>query len=402
MKPFLIAGAAWNAASVSLYGVERSPYGCDDVAQGHAATLIGRREWEALEDHPCIPRETLLNMAMGVEDPADAVEFLGRRFADVLRGERQAPMSLLSVDTGRISNEPSGQLGADANCTKKLFPKIIYIGVGHSGSTTLADAMDLHPDMSFGAVKEHNFLWHYDGNKKDFLRLYKRQFSVDCGAKVAFDASPRSLFIGLENDSELLKSPIAQKYGLGLRPIKALKDVLGADMKFMVMFRDPVPWAMSNHVPPVISWSDLDNTTRGRLKSSDPGISFPKIRGKSLTKGMFAKRACYANALENWLKVFPKKNFLFLKSESFFEDPQETLDTVFDFAGVPRRTFRSDEVVASGRRRNSAKAQNIVHSRFHTLPGPRDCRERLEKMTGLDFGWEDEVPAESGAKPSSI
>lgn len=389
MRAALVLCSAVSAAGVKVQTDSGIVVGCDDEGRAHAARMIGARHFDALRNHPCVPHEFLMQLKDGVEDPEDAIEFLGRQFASLLKPGSEGPHSLLSLGSRVVSELNHSQAPQPPSCGTKL-PKLIYIGVGHSGSTSLADAMDRHPDLSFGKYKEHNMLWKYNGNKEEFLKNYENEFPVDCQAKLTFDASPRVLFLGSPGDSELEKSPLGLKYGLGLPAVEAVKDLLGADTKFMLMFRDPVPWAMSNQVQGVIDWSELENKTKRRLNRSDTGFGESFTRGQTLTHGMFAHRSCYAGALEPWLKVFPRENFLFLSSEGFFTNPQFALDKVCDFVGVPRRAYNPDEVSASGRRRNAAKAQSSVHTRFHALPASVDCRSRLESLTGIDFGWEDE------------
>jgi hypothetical protein len=331
-----------------------------------------------------VPGETLLQLEAGVEDPADAVEYLGERVvADAGPGPGAAAgLSFLSVGTQH------------ASCVKGLLPKVMYIGVGHSGSTTLADAMNQHPDLTYGQTKEHNCIWNYNGdNKAGFIERYTGQFQVKCSKKIAFDSSPRTIFLGDPHDEQTITYPIAKKFGLGEGAVAALKDVLGPEAKFITMFRDPVPWAMSNGVQDVLDEKDLKNI---QINRSNLGFGKGFLKGQTLTHGFFAQRACYANGLEAWLKVFPRESFLFLTSEDFFADPQATYDQVTDFLGVPRAQYPEDlSKGGSGRRRNNRKHHGDVHEQYHALPWVKDCRERLEKLTGLKVKWDDHAESSS-------
>ncbi|CAK0823442.1 unnamed protein product, partial [Prorocentrum cordatum] len=360
--------------------------GCDVAAREVAAERLAARDWAGLRGHPCVPGDVLDQLEAGVEDPADAVEYLGERVVadagpaamDRRRAQAEEGLSFLSVGAQHTS------------CVKGLLPKVMYIGVGHSGSTTLADAMNLHPDLTYGQTKEHNCIWNYNGdNKAGFIERYTGQFQVKCSKKIAFDSSPRTLFLGDPGDEQTITYPIAKKFGLGEGAVAALKDVLGPDAKFITMFRDPVPWAMSNGVQDVLDEKDLKDI---QINRSNLGFGKGFLKGQTLTHGFFAKRACYANGLEAWLKVFPRENFLFLTSEDFFADPQATYDQVTDFLGVPRAQYPEDlSKGGSGRRRNSRKHHDDVHEKYHALPSVKSCRERLEKMTGLKLKWTDHV-----------
>jgi hypothetical protein len=356
---------------------------CDVAAREAAASLLADQDWASLRGHPCVPGDVLLQLEAGVEDPADAVEYLGGQVVADAGPGAMAGLSFLSLGTQHTS------------CVKGLLPKVMYIGVGHSGSTTLADAMNQHPDLTYGQTKEHNCIWNYNGdNKAGFIERYTGQFQVKCSKKIAFDSSPRTMFLGDPDDEQTITYPIAKKFGLGVGAVAALKDVLGPDAKFITMFRDPVPWAMSNGVQDVLDAKELKDI---QINRSNLGFGKGFLKGQTLTHGFFAKRACYANGLEAWLKVFPRENFLFLTSEDFFADPQATYDQVTDFLGVPRAQYPQDlSNGGSGRRRNNRKHHGGVHEEYHALPWVKDCRERLEKLTGIKVKWDDhsESPSE--------
>jgi hypothetical protein len=375
--PLLAAavGLAHFVTALQLHEEEVLGQRCDVAAKEDAAGLIRDAQWDRLRGHPCMHSDTLMQLEAGIEDPADAVEYLGARIVADAEPEEVGP-SLLELGRRHKS------------CVKNLLPKVMYIGVGHSGSTTLADAMNKHPHLSYGQTKEHNCIWNYEGeNKEDFLDDYTRQFQVKCSKKITFDSSPRTMYLGDPADEQTANYPIALRYGLGKGAVEALKDVLGSDAKFIAMFRDPVPWAMSNGVQDVLSEDQLQNIEVNR---SNLGFNKRFLQGQTLTHGFFAKRACYANGLEPWLEVFPRKNFLFLTSEDFFADPQATYDQVTDFLGVKRAPYPEKlKHGGSGRRRNSRKHHEGVHEQYHGLPWVKTCRRRLEDLTGLKFKWDD-------------
>merc|ERR1712061_822385 len=92
-----------------------------------------------------------------------------------------------------------------------------------------------------------------------------------------------------------------------------------------------------------------------------------------------AWNTCYGELLEPWLEVFPRRQFLFLTSESFFQNPQHTLDKVFKFAGARKFKLPHDEMYASGRRRNPARRRwnELAYQEFHGSARALECRSLL-------------------------
>lgn len=293
-----------------------------------------------------------------------------------------SPFSVGGIHAGR-------QFYWGRTCLKTQLPKVVYIGVGHSGSTLLVNMMNEHPDLSFGTMGEHNTLWKYQGDKTNFLNTYGQQFLMSCDKKVAFDSTPRLLFCGLTDDEEMKTKAIGLKYGLGVGAVRALRDLLGPETQFISMFRDPVPWAMSNGVPAaeITNATDFQLGVEAAQSLHNHDNPADELVHQTLLSGRFARRGCYANALEAWLAVFPRRNFLFLSSDAFFRDQQATMDHVSDFVGVPRFALQGNPSRSSGRRRNARKPSWAAYQRFHEHPRSLDCKQRLENLTGVNFQW---------------
>lgn len=51
-------------------------------------------------------------------------------------------------------------------CSKEVLPELIYLGMPHSGSSSLTVQLNMHPQLSYGKVKEHQYFvsageaWH--------------------------------------------------------------------------------------------------------------------------------------------------------------------------------------------------------------------------------------------------
>jgi len=289
-----------------------------------------------LSENPCLAKQFMDGIEQRLEDPADSWQFLGRVVEDE---ENQ----------------------------KTLLPKLLFIGLAHSGSTSLAMEMDMHPQLSYGKMKEHNYLDLLSGSAGQFREKYQNQFPVDENVTYTFDATPHTMFLGLEEDQWYVDEPIGRKYGTGIGGVKAIKDVLGGDVKFITMLRDPLDWQTS------MSTQSLEK----KLGTFADGK----------TGSLLAERSCYVDALDTWMDVFPKSNFLFLESTEFFANPQGTLNQVFDFIGVDRKTYEKDELEPQGRRRLGRSASAGDRRTYWADDRQKECLQRLEKLSGKNFKW---------------
>jgi hypothetical protein len=90
----------------------------------------------------------------------------------------------------------------------------------------------------------------------------------------------------------------------------------------------------------------------------------------------------YAQQLKNWFKIFPTNQFLILKSEDMFADPQHIVDQVCDFLDL-------EHVELKVKKKFNAREYD---------PMPKKIKEKLDnfyephnnelfKLLNRDFGW---------------
>lgn len=96
-------------------------------------------------------------------------------------------------------------------------------------------------------------------------------------------------------------------------------------------------------------------------------------------------RGKYDEQIERWLNYYPRNQILFIKSESFFENPKKELDKVVDFIGgkyKPNTEFYFTKY-------NSNKYTDIDSSIVEYLSGYYiDTFVNLQNILGSEFNWE--------------
>jgi len=306
---------------------------CSPEARKRTRKHIQAKNWDALEKDVCMEGhgEELDALQKGTGDVADVGEWLD--------GDLQVPAELRAHETEQAMKS-KGQI------CKKL-PEMIYIGMGHSGSTTLSMQLNAHPELSYGQMKEHRF--HFESGEEHNTGMYRKNFAVPCEKK-AFDGSIGYIFYTPER-------------------IEALKKVLGPDVKILLMMRDPAKWMNSLY----------------------------HNGGDGLSKG---HNGCYADFLETWLKYYPRENFLIESSEDYFKDPQATINRIADHVGVSQYTYKDGYLNhASGRRRAQGMKQSKIID-YKADPHNVECARRLQILSNRTFGWAEKMieAAKTGEK----
>lgn len=316
---------------------------CDGSMLESARSHLAQANFEALRSNPCLagPDEGILQqIENGERDAADNFEFLGA-----------------SVD--------------EAAVVRYSLPKVLFIGLPHSGSTSLAEQMNMHDELSYGKMKEHNMLYRIGQGPNDkFKSAYQSTFPVlNSTVKYTFDASPATLFVGNEDDHQMKKMPICSTYGRGEKSVKAIHDILGSQTKIIIMLRNPLDWQVS-------------------MTQKSPHSMKLMLSNYSTD----SDRSCFAKSVKNWLAVFPKEQFLFLMSEEYFANPQGVLNKVFGFIGVKGRKYDKEELEPQGRRRSTKRAlaspiSASMRAEFWADRQQTECRRELEQMAGRPFPW---------------
>jgi hypothetical protein len=270
----------------------------------------------------------------------------------------------------------------------RLLPDFIIIGAAKSGTTSLYGSLTDHPfvlpcttsDPHFQNTKEIHFFSSGFQRGEDWYRSHfpleseRREFETEHGRPcLTGEASP---------------SYISSYWAAG-----RIRNVL-PDVRLLAVLRNPVDRAYSQFqmsrrqgLEPLDSFEEATAAEADRLRpevarlSTDPHYTSPDFGCWS-----YLARSRYAEQLERWLELFPREQFLFLKAEDLFADPETALSTTYDYLGLPPH---APEGVS---RLNSAQYEGIepdVRAQFTEYFRPHN--ERLYELIGIDFGWERDV-----------
>ena len=100
----------------------------------------------------------------------------------------------------------------------------------------------------------------------------------------------------------------------------------------------------------------------------------------------YLSRGIYVDQLLRWSEFFPRDQILVLKSEDFFENPQDTLKVVFEFLSLPEWEPADEEI---GGKRNEGRYEQEMDPSTRRRLGEyfEPHNRRLYDLLGVDFGW---------------
>jgi len=99
-------------------------------------------------------------------------------------------------------------------------------------------------------------------------------------------------------------------------------------------------------------------------------------------KFSYLERGIYLDQLKNWFEYFPQKQFLILKSEDFFSNPQSCMDEFFKFLGISEFEVKNFGKFQSGEYKKMSEYTRQKLDEFF-----KPYNQRLYKFLGTDFGW---------------
>lgn len=189
------------------------------------------------------------------------------------------------------------------------LPDFLGIGIQKAGTSWLHQQLYRHPQVFVPDRKEVHFFdqWYDKGEE------WYQGFFPSGGSEKSYNAigefTPRYIF---EENAP-----------------KRITEVLGTDVKFIVILRNPVDRLYSSY----------------KMKKVQTGFKGGIKEFRKLDSNPF-KRGLYADQLQNYFRFFKKENFLIFIYEELFSDPESQkahLDNLALFLGVRPEGFKTVE-----------------------------------------------------------
>lgn len=195
------------------------------------------------------------------------------------------------------------------------LPNFMCLGAAKSGTTTLYDILRQHPDIYIPAFKEPHF-FDIPENYKNGIEWYKRNYFRNANKKIIADFTP-SYFFEKEAPKRIFKN-------------------LGRDMKFLVVFRNPVDRAYSHYLHSKRDDHESENFEKSlelevsRLKKHENQSDY-----LSYLRHSYVHQGLYAQMINRYLQYFSLDNFLFIHFENeLLQERELTIKRILEFLEI--------------------------------------------------------------------
>ena len=263
----------------------------------------------------------------------------------------------------------------------RLMPDFIIIGTMRGGTTSLYSYLTEHPNIGPAYMKEVHF---FDVYFSKGLHWYRAQFPSSV-QKYYTERVQKQNFITGEARPYYLFHPHAPK-----RIAKTLPQV-----KLIVLLRNPVTRAYSHYYHEVAGGHEKIATFEEAIACEEERIA---KEAELLAKNeqyisynhrhfSYLARGIYVDQLKVWMNLFPKEQFLILKSEDFYADPAAGLKQALDFVNVPDLSLKAQKEEYEQLNTTTPPRMNpATRKRLREYFEPHNSR--LYKYLGVDFGWD--------------
>ena len=258
------------------------------------------------------------------------------------------------------------------------LPDYLIIGAAKCGTSSLYEYLIQHPNVEPAIGKEINFFdMRYDRGinwyRTYFPSLIQRSFS-------------KSIF-----KNNLITGEATPRYIDHPHAPERVKNLL-PNVKLIVMLRNPVDRAYSHwnmmvaHKREELSFEDAMDKEKERISGLFEKMSADqKFYSREYYWYAYLERSIYIDKLKRWFKYFPREQFLFLKSEEFFKDPNTAYAKALSFLGLEEFELEDYKTVRKGSYKKS-KMESSTRTKLLEFFKPKN--EELYKFLGIDFEWD--------------
>ncbi len=257
------------------------------------------------------------------------------------------------------------------------YPDFLVIGAQRCGSTSLYRYLCQHPEIIPAVKKEvHFFDLHF--NKGEYW--YRSHFPL---RSIKFNLKKNNLHTYLTCEA----TPIYIFHPLA--PYR-ISDLL-PNAKFIILLRNPVERAYSHYWLRVrrggepLPFEEAIQQESERLRGQREKIILQKEEnyGYNFWHYSYLARGIYIDQIETWYRLFPKNQFLIIKSEDFYTHSTDTLNSCFEFLGLPQGIQTYNKIHQRGEYPEmNPETKEQLTAYFEPY------NKRLYEFIGRDLGWE--------------
>ncbi len=278
--------------------------------------------------------------------------------------------------------------------TTRILPDFLIIGTQRGGTTSLYYYLTEQTGIVSAFRKEVHY---YDDHYAQGLKWYRAQFPTTL-EKYYVENISKLRFLTGESSPYYMFHPLISKRLAAVTP----------HAKLIVLLRNPVDRAYSHHwlttqegnetLPFKEAVEHEEERLAGEVEKLIEMDSLGNFNYRSQKHRHYSylSRGIYIDQLQQWMRFFPREQFLILKSEDLYADPAAILKQTLQFLGVPEsqtvianKEFKQYREPSKKGYLNEQKPPKMdPELRKHLLEYFRPHNARLYEFLGRDFGWE--------------
>jgi hypothetical protein len=255
--------------------------------------------------------------------------------------------------------------------TRKLRgePGFLIVGAEKSGTTSLYDYINQHPQVAVGHRKEVQYFSRYFYRSWNWYRAHF-PFRSELSGKIAGEASPYYIF-----------HPFAAERIHGTLP----------QCRIIMVLREPINRSVSQYYHEVakrretLPIADAFAAEEERVAGELDRMRTPTYQPFNHEHFSYVGKSVYVDQVRRYLNVFPREQVLVLQAERFFTETEQVVRETFEFLGIA-----PDYVPPN------LKPSNVSRTKKEELPP--QLRQRLEEyfarkneelyeLIGTRFDW---------------
>jgi hypothetical protein len=259
----------------------------------------------------------------------------------------------------------------------RLLPDFLVIGAQKGGTTSLYNYLIEHPGIIPAFTKEVHF---FDTYFHKGLPWYRANFPT-YAEKYYLERFHKQKCLTGEATPYYLFHPHAPG-----RVAKTLPEA-----KFIVLLRNPIDRAYSQYAHQArqgyetLSFEDaLAEEEKRTAKERENLLKDERYASFNDKHYAYLARGKYIDQLQIWLELFPREQFLILRSEDFYSDPASTLRETFKFLDLPTAGLQREYKLYNNG--TYSKMESTTRKRLIEYFEPYNAR--LNEYLGADFDWD--------------
>ncbi len=265
-----------------------------------------------------------------------------------------------------------------------IKPDFFIIGVGKGGTSSLYRYVIRHPQILQPLKKEMIFFSDYFDYGIDWYLAHFPPALVQDKSFMTLDASPAYLVHPHAPERLVQTFPNAKLIIILRNPVE--RSISAAYSGGQLKSRE------TRNLSSFFDFEKAINSELQFLENFNSSILTKDdiqeiIYGKKITKTIkttkYLLSGLYIFFIEKWMSLFPKEQFLILRSEDFYSNPSTVMKQVFDFLDLPNHQLSDYKQYNAG---SYKPMDENLYQKLSDFFKPYN--QMLEEYLGMNFNWD--------------